>query len=62
MGVRDSTPPILYAHLYPDQASWDNYLQREHAFYMARQERKTDRWKAKIGVLERERLPREKEQ
>ncbi|MCI07609.1 hypothetical protein A2U01_0028678, partial [Trifolium medium] len=40
MGVRDATPPnSLYAHLYPDQASWDTHLQEDHAFFLARQER-----------------------
>ncbi|MCH89668.1 hypothetical protein A2U01_0010568 [Trifolium medium] len=54
MGVRDATPPTsLYAHLYPDQASWDTHLQEDHSFFLARQARQTSLWRAEIGARDR---------
>ncbi|MCH79937.1 hypothetical protein A2U01_0000699 [Trifolium medium] len=62
MGVRDATPPnSLFAHLYPDQASWDTHLQEDHSFFLARQERQTSLWRAEIGACDRAMQAREEE-
>jgi hypothetical protein len=62
MGIRASTPPILYAHLYPTQDAWNTHLQEEQVFFLARQEQRTCRWKAEMAALERERVAREEEE